>query len=154
MREIFEFINSLHSKDSLKVFYLSNSNHFKQIEEDLKSVFTDTIFTKQDIDYFKIQIEAYRHFKWTSNKVEKAKIVSNSKLHRLYKNYKNWDKFHKDCGESILGYSVPIYTCDKTKLVIYRSTYCGALCGGGQITVFKKINGKWTYLKNYGFWIS
>lgn len=153
-KEIFQFINSLHSEDSLKIFFLSSSNHFRQIEEDLKIVFADTIFTKQDIDFFKTQINTCRNFKWTSNKVEGARIVSNRKLHRLYKNYKNWDRFHEECGKSILGYSVPIFTCDRSKLVFYRSTYCGALCGGGQISVFEKINGKWTYLKDYGYWIS
>ncbi len=153
-REMFQFIISLHPKDSLQTIYLSNSNHFKQIEEDLKTVFKDSIFTKQDIDYFNIQIKSYRYFKWTSKNVERAKIVSNRKLNRLYKNYNNWDKFHKECGEYILGYSVPIYTCDKTKLLIYRTTYCGALCGSGAISVYEKRNGQWTYLKDYGLTVS
>ena len=143
----------MHSEDNVKIFYLSNSNHLKQIEYDLRVVFKDTSFTKQDIDFFQLQIEQYRNFKWTSKKIKRAKIVSKSRQNRLYKNHKNWEKFHKNHGKSILGYSVPLFTCDKSKVVVYRAKYCGALCGGGQISVFEKINGKWSYRKNYGFWI-
>lgn len=154
-QDISYFINSFDKIDTTKTFYLSSSNQFDKIQEDLRAVFNDTSFSSSDLDFFRQQIKQHRHFKW-NNKIAKGRqVISARKISRIFKDKKKWWKyFQEKYGSSYHCFSVPLFTCDKQTVVIYRSTHCGPLCGDGSIDVFVKLNGMWTFKKNYSFWIS
>ena len=154
-QDISNFINSFDKIDTAKTFYLSSSNQFDKIEEDLQVIFKDTTFSSFDKDFFRQQIKKHRNFRW-NNKVAKGRqVISERKISRIFKDEnKYWNYFQKQYGPSFHCFSVPLFTCDKQTVVIYRSIHCGPLCGEGSIDVFVKSNGKWTFKKNYSFWIS
>ena len=153
--EILEFINSFDKIDTTRIFYLSSSNQFEKIEEDLRVVFKDTAFSSFDKEFFRKQIKQHRNFKWNNKIAKNRQVISERKISKIFKDKQKWWKhFQKKYGSSYHCFSVPIFTCDKQTVIIYRSTHCGPLCGDGSIDVFTKVNGKWTFKKDYGFWIS
>jgi hypothetical protein len=105
--------------------------------------------------FFRQQIEQNRNFKWNNKIAKDMQVISDKEISRIFKSKKKlWKYFREKYGSSYHCFSVPLFTCDKLTVVIYRSTQCGPLCGDGSIDVFVKLNGKWTFKKNYGFWIS
>lgn len=151
--ECHQFVNDINRTDCLQPIYMLRSNHAKELRELLPMVLADTIFSQKDKDCFVEQLKALNHFKWSMRQINHAKGISNRALSRLYRKKSHWDAFQKKHSESIVGYSMPLFTREKSMALVYRATYCGSLCGGGALMLYKKILGKWMYVKDYGHWI-
>jgi hypothetical protein len=70
-QDISDFINSFDKIDTTGTFYLSSSNQFDKIEEDIQVIFNDTTFSSFDKYFFKQQMRQHRNFRW-NNKVAKG----------------------------------------------------------------------------------
>jgi len=76
---------------------------------------------------------------------------------RLFKNGvdEGWVEFNKMYGSGLSTFSVPLFTVDKNTCIVYKAGHCGGSCGHGGTSVYKKINGKWTFVQSIGMiWIS
>ena len=76
---------------------------------------------------------------------------------RLFKNGvdEGWVEFHKMYGSGFSTFSVPLFTVDKNTCIVYKAGHCGGLCGHGGTNVYKRVNGKWTFIQSIGMiWIS
>ena len=51
-------------------------------------------------------------------------------------------------------FSLPIFLRNYSYCIFYSDNHCGWLCGGGRLTLYKKINNRWQELKSYCNWIS
>ncbi|AXG70544.1 hypothetical protein KORDIASMS9_02784 [Kordia sp. SMS9] len=78
--------------------------------------------TEEDIAAMKQQKKELINFKW-----------DNSKLGFNQSNKKNWYAF-----------SIPLFSKDKTKVVMMIKDLCSGLCGGGKTILFTKKDHTWT----------
>lgn len=47
------------------------------------------------------------------------------------------------------SFSLPYFSKDKKSFIIYYDYYCGSLCAEYSLRLYKKRNGKWTYIKSF-----
>ena len=46
-------------------------------------------------------------------------------------------------------FSLPYFNKDKTAFIIYYNYYCGSLCAEYSLRLYKKISGRWTFIRNF-----
>jgi hypothetical protein len=157
-KDYYDFFNSLVNSDSVHQFNLESKPDFSYILKDTASIFSDTtLLSSADVQFIKYQIIAGQHFKWKSNKILGSKVISSKKISKLFKNDvdEGWTKFNKKYKNGFATFSVPLFTVDKHTCIVYKAGHCGGLCGHGGTSVYKKINGKWTFIQSIGMiWIS
>jgi hypothetical protein len=157
-REYYTFFNSFIYADSVKMFNLSDTPDFSYIFEDTTAIFDDTaIFTKQDIHFIKLQIAKDVKLNWRHNKIIGANIISGKRISSMFGNNIDigWAIFNKQYRGWFATFSVPLFSLNRNICIVYKAWHCGGLCGNGNTTVYKKVNGKWILLKLYGvIWVS
>lgn len=97
------------------------------------------------------------HVTWKSNQILGSKVISSKRIAKLFKNEpdKGWVKFNKRYKDGFATFSVPLFSLDKNTCIVYKAGRCGSLCGHGGTSLYKKIKGKWTFVKVVGMiWIS
>lgn len=80
---------------------------------------------------------------WTSELFDSLVLISTDKLESLSQP----DPFNKTPAH--YKFSLPYYSKDKQTFIIYYDYYCGSLCAEYSLRLYKKANGKWTYIKSY-----
>ena len=96
------------------------------------------------------RFDGSRFYKIDTNKPSLADTVT-----AIFKDRnKWWTYFYKYYGESFNTYSAPIFLRNYTLCLFYSSNSCGGLCGGGQITLFKKEGNTWKPFKSFCDWVS
>lgn len=138
-RKISQKINSWDSLNFIKPDSLD--------EHDLLVIFSylfrksnnlDTIFTNEDKQYLFEQFKACKDSVWQS-KIPKATIKSKKNKRRSNRYY----------------YSIPLFSKDKTYLIINRTYYCGSLCAYGGYFIYRKLdNNSWELIKVVNGWVS
>lgn len=120
----------------------------------------DSTFTKDDLAFIKIQLKTNSNFNLDSNKINsKVEFIDAKKLKNLQENYASpddyWKKFKIEFGDKCLrNYSIPYFNKEKSICIVITSISCGPLWGGGQTSIYKKINGKWEVIKTQDNWVS
>lgn len=99
---------------------------------------TDTLFNPQDRDFMFQQFTAIKDTVW------QAKFPSVKRLtHKKQANLKTY------C------YSIPLFSLDKTYVVIQKHFHCGNLCIEGGYYVYRQLDGKhWEFVTAVNIWIS
>ena len=117
------------------------------IEIDLSSIIklvdAEPFFDPKDIAYFKGQLLADKAGVWQQELFDSIKIVSQTELDSIRK-----FGLHQDMAPSI-RLSKPYFSKDKQYCIQYYNYYCGNLCSETALKLYKRINGKWTFIKNY-----
>jgi hypothetical protein len=73
---------------------------------------------------------------------------------------KNWEikssmaKFSSDFSIDYYQYSLPLFNPEKNIVILYKTFYCGDLCGHGMLDIFVKKDNEWVYKTTIGLWIS
>jgi len=157
-QDYYDFFNSFINPDSVHQFNLESKPDFSYILKDTSSIYKDTtLFSSEDIRFIKFQIKAGQHFRWKSNKILGAKVISSKKIEKFFKNGvdEGWAEFNKKYKNGFASFSVPLFSIDKNICIIYKAGRCGGFCGHGGTSVYKKVNGEWTFVKAIGMiWIS
>jgi hypothetical protein len=157
-KDYYTFFNSLINLDSVKEFNLASNPDLRQIIQDTGVIFRDSsLFTSSDVQFMKLQIQEKRNFRWESNKILGAHVIRSKKLQKLFKKgpEKGWKEFNKRYKGGFATFSFPLFSIDKKSCIVYRSGHCGGLCGHGGTSLYKKIDGKWTFVTLVGtIWIS
>ena len=99
---------------------------------------TDTIFNQQDRDFIYQQFAAIRDSIW-HNGFSKSKLLTNQKQKRTNIHY----------------YSIPLFSFDKSYVIVNRKYCCGDECAYGGFYVYKRIgNKKWKFVTVVNPWMS
>ena len=122
------------SADSLKgKYYLIDS-----IEN-----FEKKTINQSDTTYFIADCNSTKSGIWTDNIYDSLLIISKKKLHSKVKG----DKFLMTPAN--YSFSLPYFSKDKQTFIIYYNHYCGNLCAEYSMRLYKKVNGKWIFIKTY-----
>ncbi|QOW11203.1 hypothetical protein Q73A0000_12975 [Kaistella flava (ex Peng et al. 2021)] len=120
-------------------------------------------FTKDDLAYIKIQIKTNSNFVLDTAKItSKVEFIDTEKFKKFQKSQEKylsvkdyWKKFREEFGDKCLrNYSIPYFNKEKNICIVINSISCGPLWGGGETSVYKKINGKWKVIKTFNHWVS
>ncbi len=156
-KDYYDFYNSLINSDSVNEFNLSSKPSLKPIIDDSVLIFRDSsLFSRNDIQFIKQQIDEGVNFTW-QDKILGAHIIKDTKIKEIFRKgtRKGWRKFNHRYKGGFSRFSIPLFSIDRKTCIIYQSNHCGSLCGGGGISAYRKINGKWTFIKTVGtIWIS
>lgn len=154
--EIYEFINQkLHDSTILlnRLFVVEDTS------EIMDAVRRDTsLFRLEDVSFIQKQLEA-KNMKLRKSKLTKTavRLIPWRKVKRYFRRknlVKGWEKFHKKVGPSYEGFGIPLFSVDKQVVIFTSWGSCGPLCGGGDICIYKKVNGKWEFHEIISMWMS
>lgn len=144
-------INDFYYKDSADLIKKSNDGlsysnfifrYYKISRSKEFNYHLDTIFSREDIDFFKKQIQGLRNRKYWKFKFENTIFDDEPELDST-----NHTK------KTIYNYSVPLFSVDKRKVIIIKRFYCGFLCGGGSCMLFvKNFNNRWVLTREMHQW--
>jgi hypothetical protein len=101
----------------------------------------------------------YINFKLKSNLIPGKIIIPLDSIEVLDKHNREynqfWDDYHKKYGNGgFRNISLPLFSIDKSTVIIKTGYSCGGLCGNGGIYIFRKINGKWKKINQLSEWVS
>jgi hypothetical protein len=132
--ELKQIFTDIIKEDSLtKPYYIVDS--LERVEE--KSL------TEEGVTYKTSYCSAIKNNIWNSELFDSAKIVSKAYIDSSFKN-KN-----SDLALPRYRFTMPYLSEDKLSLLIYYDLYCGNLCAENSLRLYKRINGKWKYIKYY-----
>jgi len=157
IEETKEFIKYIRTNEYTDdTILLVDKPNMKEFNECINSLFRDTtLFAFDEQEIIKAQVDEPLLKKWDTKLVDKAKIISRDTVTAIFKDRnKWWTYFYKYYGESFNTYSAPIFLRNYTLCLFYSSNSCGGLCGGGQITLFKKEGNTWKPFKSFCDWVS
>ena len=116
------------------------------------------LLTESDIEYIYKQIEEYKNFKWTSDKLPSNVILYSKNQVRKYsrKTIKiNDNKTDKDFKFVFINsYSLPLFNLNNSFAIIYCRSYCGPLSASTYAEIYRKIDGVWKKIGVYIYSIS
>ncbi|WEK68642.1 MAG: hypothetical protein P0Y62_12355 [Candidatus Chryseobacterium colombiense] len=120
----------------------------------------DSVFAVKDSAYYRNSVMLLSNFKLDRNKMKsKLEYIMDEDLEKIRKNSERsgnfWTAFNKKYKDKcIKTFSVPFFNKDKNICIVKYSMSCGALYGAGKTSVYKKINGKWKFIRSFDTWIS
>jgi hypothetical protein len=95
----------------------------------------DTLFNNNDIIFFEQQYN--------------SEIITPWK-----KKFKNVD-LKRTLGLKTHLVTIPMFSLDKSKVIIWKYFYCGSLCAYACLYIYEKIdNNNWILISKYGCWMS
>jgi hypothetical protein len=160
---LFDKAMSISFKDTNELYLLRNvlnekidSNTINELYKNAKRDNTDTFwnFSKLSIarpfnnDSIKITT-LFKHIVIVKREWNESRIARQER-----KQLKRQESKIKKAGGSLFYFSSPVFDDLRQYALISLSHYCGSLCGGGCLYLFKKINGKWEKIGETHCWIS
>jgi hypothetical protein len=80
---------------------------------------------------------------WTNGLFDRLQIISRDGMHSISKaDPLTLTPIH-------YSFSLPYFSNDKKSFIIYYNFYCGSLCAEYSLRLYKKMNGKWIFIKSY-----
>lgn len=110
-------------------------------------------FTKKSIEiegttYLICNVDGLQHGVWTKEMFDSASIAPRAFIDSVTRRglpLKIPNQY---------SFSLPYFSKDKNSFIIYYYHFCGSLCAEYSERLYKKINGKWTYVTTYAGVIS
>ena len=155
-KEIYKFLNTLLITikeenipvDSNYVSY-DKVDVFKIIKND-KSLITeiDSIFSKNDLNFIKVQFKKNEKFELNQKLIANRVVIPRDTIIKFSKT-DFWKSYYLEYGHrGFSKVSMPLFSIDKKTAIISLSFICGRTCGGVEIMIYKKVNGKWIFYKS------
>lgn len=160
-QEIYDFMNiALLNGDSLRTdkreFLKLNCftiTHDSYMAKFISSQ-ADTVLTAQDKTFMKSQITNQKYL-WDKDKLVNVWCITPQDISKIKKDKAYWENFRKQFGKyGHHYYSIPIFSKDRNTVIIEHSGSGDWLLGSGSISIYKKINGNWQFIKSETLWIS
>jgi hypothetical protein len=148
------FIKEIKQQDlSNENFILADIPFSFEYFDCIPDVLADTAtYTKEELSF--IRDKKYPSLKkWTKEFFINIKLISSDTLKTIFRD-RWWDYYFKHIGSGFNTFSSPIFLRNDTYCLFYADHHCGGLCGGGQLTLYKKEKNKWIRVKSYCNWIS
>ena len=155
-RDEYVFINAVLDSISHDFIYLADNSTIAVLIEDTTQILSDKLFTSRDISAFRNQIKTISNKKWDRSSIQSLYVLQKIELDELFAHdiSQGWNAFHQNYGQGFIMCSFPIFNSDKKMCIVEINYFCGSKCGGGSVTLFKKIEKKWVVIKNYAEWVS
>jgi hypothetical protein len=103
----------------------------------------EPLFSKVDVEYIKGQLAADTQGTWRENLFDSIKVVPRTYIDKLAES----DSIH--LTPPYIELSKPYFSKDKQYCIFYYSYYCGNLCAEKTLKLYKRVNGRWTVVRNY-----
>lgn len=145
------------NRDSLKTCNLLSTPEYGILREDTTEIFEDTIFSKADRAYIRLQCIQLqkRHFQWKNGLLKGIIVIDGNRVRRVFDSAgadSGWTAYYRIFRQGYNKFSVPLFSLDKTKCIVYRGFECGHT-GIGNTNAFIKRAGKWYIAKSCGPWV-
>lgn len=144
--------------DSIREEYghLAENTTANYLLEDSVLIFTDTFFKSEDKQFLYDQLNNEGSKNWDFEKINQTVVVKKETLDKLFAPSleEGWMKFHQIYGKGFLMLSDPLFNAKCNLCILEINYFCGSKCGGGNVSLFKKTNGKWIFVKKYSEWVS
>lgn len=153
-KEFIQYIRTIeYPKDTILLVDKPNMKELNKCIPEL--LFDTTLFTIIERGIIRSQVSMPFLNNWETILVDKARIISQDTVNAIFKDkYRWWNYFYKHYGKGFSSYSAPIFLRNYTLCLFYSGHSCGGLCGGGQVTLFKKEHNTWKPFRIFCNWIS
>ncbi len=168
-RDYYDFFNSTENPypvssmigqcnpDSLKTCNLLSTPEYGVLQEDTSEIFKDTIFSKADRAYMYSQCVKLkqRHFEWKNGLLKGIIVINGDRVRKVFDSAgadSGWTVYYRIFRQGYNKFSVPLFSVDKTKCIVYRGFECGHT-GIGNTNAFIKKGNKWMIAKSCGPWV-
>ena len=95
------------------------------------------------ITYFIAKSDIINNGIWSAGLFDSARIISRHYLDSISES----DPFR--IAPVHYEFSLPYFSKDKKSFIVYYSYHCGMLCAEYSLRLYRKINGKWRFIKTY-----
>ena len=157
--------DSVHGNVKLFCNQLERINWLRLFDTKFDSIMLeklDSLFTDDDFDFMYSQLKGISNFKLCGDLVHAKRIISNDTLDALEKSIQVkkpeayfWTIFHDKYGEgSMCNISMPLFSRNKSLVIVHSSSMQAGLGGHGETVVYKKEEGKWVHLLSLMGWIA
>ena len=119
-------------------------------------VANDTIaFTQEERNCIQQQVDHPWLHRWTNELVPGAQILkADTEKASFAVKEKDALSFYKHIRHSFSTFSAPVFIRNYSYCIFSTDHHCGWLCGGGEMALYKKEDGRWKKVKTYYYWIS
>ena len=114
--------------------------------------FKDTVLTSSEIEFIANEMKNTVNATWADSIFEKSKIVSSHYIDSLAKSDTSKSDLLSLKLKHTLAYykfSLPYFSKDENFCVLYYDYYCSSLCAETSLQLYKKISGRWRFVKSY-----
>ena len=127
---------------------LTNNDCLQELLADKK------FYSPAELTMLKTQVYPSK-IKWNTSEFPGVRLVMKDTVDAIFKVFaRHWTYFHAHIGRDFNEFSLPIFLRNDTYCLFYAANYCGGLCGGGNLTLYKKEGNGWKAIKSYCEWIS
>jgi hypothetical protein len=139
--------------------YVLDRDYYGQVFNKIDSLTitkSDTIFSKEDLNFIARQIKAREKFKLDQKFITQKRILSTDTIKKMIekkmniKNYNFYEAFEKRFGDGwYYTIGLPVFSLDKKTAFIKLDGF-----GSGSSMIYKKINNKWRLHFIISTWIA
>jgi len=130
---------------------------YNALRDDTTEIFMDTsLFSKADRAYIREQMIRERKFRWKEGEVKNMNVIDGEKVKHLFDSLgveDAWKAYYPMFKMGYNKFSVPFFSCNKQKCIVYRGYECGMSYGLGNTNAFEKRDGKWVLVKSCAPWV-
>jgi hypothetical protein len=113
------------------------------------------VFSKEERAYIAKKIEEQKTATWSDGLLPNSKLITKATIKDIFnEREKGWIYFHGKYSSGFYTFSKPIFLKNNTICVFYYGYHCDYLCGYGDWSVYKKVNGDWVRIITFSSWVS
>jgi len=150
-------MGKLCNPDSVKISNLFSYPEYNSLREDTTEIFKDTaLFSKADKAFIKRQMARNKHFVWKDGEIKGVHVINGSKVLYLFDSLtpkKAWNAYYSIYKVGYNKFSVPLFSLDKKRCIVYRSYSCSQVYSLGNTNVYEYTNNRWIIVKSCSPWI-
>jgi hypothetical protein len=143
--------------DTFKICNLNDIPEYNTLIDDTTEILKDsTMFTKADRAFIRRQMIHNRAYRWKDGEMKMMKVINGSKVKRLLDSLgpdDGWKAYYSIYKLGYNRFSVPLFSCDKLRCIVYRGYDCGSVYGLGNTNAFENRAGKWIIIKSCSPWV-
>ena len=150
-------MNLVCNPDTLKTCNLNSIPEYNALIDDTTEIFKDTaVFSKADKAYIKRQMRRIMHYRWVDGEIAGMKVVNGDRVKRMLDSLgpdDGWKAIYTTFKQGYNKFSVPLFSLNKKRCIVYRGYDCGSVYGLGNTNVFENRDGKWIIIKSCSPWV-
>jgi hypothetical protein len=141
---------------NIKTCDLNSYPEFNALHDDTTELFQDTLFTAADKAYIHRQMLRNLKFRWKQGEIKSVTVIDGDRVKHIFDSAGSdnaWQAYYKTFKIGYDQFSVPLFSCNKKRCIVYRGYECSAVYGLGNTNVFERRGDKWVIIKSCSPWI-